>query len=336
MSRESLTTGDLPFVQEALQAESDAIGRLAQQVASKDADQWTQAIELVAGCEGHVVVSGLGKSGLIGAKISATLSSLGRPSHLLHPTEAAHGDLGRLRRGDVVILLSYSGETEEVVALASILKADDVPTIGMSHGPESSLGRLCSVHLSIGEIVEACPLNLAPTVSTTAMLAIGDALALAAARRLNFDADGFQARHPGGMLGAGLRPITEVLRFRVGRNLPVISDHETIRTALEGAGEGRRAGAILLVNQDGVLSGIFTDGDLRRLINQHGAAALELPISEAMTPRPGHLDEDSLVRDAVRLVREHRIDEIPVLDRTGRPLGLVDVQDLIAMKVIQE
>ncbi len=336
MSRESLTSGDASFVQEALQAEADAIGRLAQQVAGEDAEHWSQAIELIVGCEGHVVVSGLGKSGLIGAKISATFSSLGRPSHLLHPTEAAHGDLGRLRRGDVVILLSYSGETEEVVALASILKADNVPTIGMSHGPESSLGRLCSAHLSIGEIVEACPLNLAPTVSTTAMLAIGDALALAAARRLQFDADAFQARHPGGMLGAGLRPITEVLRFRVGRNLPVISDSETIKTALQGAGEGRRAGAILLVDQDGVLSGIFTDGDLRRLINQHGAAALEQPISKSMTPRPGHLNEDSLVRDAVRLVREHRIDEIPVLDHSGRPLGLVDVQDLIAMKVIRE
>lgn len=336
MSGEPLTTDEATFVREALEAEADAINRLAQRASGPDAAPWHHAIDLVVGCTGHIVVSGLGKSGLIGAKISATFSSLGRPSHVLHPSEAVHGDLGRLRRGDVALLMSYSGETEEIVALASILKADGVETIGVSRNATTSLARLTTAHLPIGEITEACPLNLAPTASTTAMLAIGDALALVAARRMNFDADAFQARHPGGMLGAGLRPITEVLRFRAKENLSVVPDTETVRQALGHAGEGRRAGAILLVDEKGVLSGIFTDGDLRRLINQRGAEALDTPISTVMTPRPGHLDEDALVRDAVRMVREHRIDEIPVLDRDGRPLGLVDVQDLIAMKVVRE
>jgi arabinose-5-phosphate isomerase len=336
MRSDSLSTDEATFVREALEAEADAISRLAQRAASHDAGSWHQAIELVIACSGHIVVSGLGKSGLIGAKISGTFSSLGRPSHVLHPSEAVHGDLGRLRRGDVALLLSYSGETEELVALASILKADGVETIGVSRNEKTSLARLTTAHISIGEITEACPLNLAPTASTTAMLAIGDALALAAARRMNFDADAFQARHPGGMLGAGLRPITEVLRFRAQENLSVVPDTQTVREALAIAVEGRRAGAILLVDDNGVLSGIFTDGDLRRLINQHGADALEKPIASVMTPRPDHLDEDALVRDAVRMVRERRIDEIPVLDHSGRPLGLVDVQDLIAMKVVRE
>ncbi|MCH2162338.1 MAG: KpsF/GutQ family sugar-phosphate isomerase [Phycisphaerales bacterium] len=336
MSKDPLATDETAFVHEALIAEADAIARLAERAKGPDASGWRSAIDLVTGCSGHVVVSGMGKSGLIGKKISATLSSLGRPSHAMHPAEAVHGDLGRVRRDDVALLLSYSGETEEVVALASILKADEVPTIGVSRSVQSSLGRLTTSHLSLGDIVEACPLNLAPTASTTAMLAVGDALALAAARRLNFDADAFQRRHPGGMLGVGLRPITEVLRFRVGDNLPVVRDDLKLGEALSAAGEGRRAGAILLVDQDGILSGIFTDGDLRRLINRDGARALETTISTIMTPRPEHLDEDALVRDAVRLIRERRIDEIPVLDHAGRPLGLVDVQDLIAMKVVRE
>ena len=336
MKSDSLSTDEATFVREALEAEAGAITRLAESASGQESGSWHRAIDLVVGASGHIVVSGLGKSGLIGAKISATFSSLGRPSHLLHPSEAVHGDLGRLRRGDIGFLLSYSGETEEVISLASILKADGVETIGVSRNHNTSLARLCTVHLAIGDITEACPMNLAPTASTTAMLAIGDALALVAARRMNFDTDAFQARHPGGMLGQGLRPITEVLRFRIDDNLPVVPDTQTVREALAHAGKGRRAGAILLVDPQGVLSGIFTDGDLRRLINQHGGDALDTPIKDVMTPRPGHLDEDALVRDAVRMVREHRIDEIPVLDHSGRPLGLVDVQDLIAMKVVRE
>lgn len=336
MKPDATTTDEAAFIRDALGAEADAILRLADRASGPEYADWSAAIDLIVGCDGHIVVSGLGKSGLIGGKISATFSSLGRPSHLLHPSDAVHGDLGRLRRGDVAVLLSYSGETEEIVALASILRADEVSSIGISASGSSSLARLSTVHLALGQITEACPLNLAPTVSTTVMLAIGDALALAAARRCSFDADAFQARHPGGMLGVGLRPITEVLRFRVGQNLPVVEDTVLVREALAIAGEGRRAGAILLVDGKGVLTGIFTDGDLRRLINQQGPEAIETPVAEVMTPRPEHLDSESLVRDAVQLIRERRIDEIPVLDSGGRPLGLVDVQDLIAMKVVRE
>ena len=326
---------EIEFVVEALRAERDAIERIAAAAAASAAD-WSSAIGLVADCEGHVVVAGMGKSGLVGAKISATLSSLGRPSHILHPAEAVHGDLGRIRRGDIALLLSFSGETEEVVALASILRADEVPCIGIRRDAGSSLGRACAAHLALGDVTEACPLQLAPTASTTAMLAVGDALSLAASRRRDFDADAFHRHHPGGMLGAGLRPILEVLRFRVGENVVAVPETNTVQEALVAAAADRRTGAILLVNDEGRLTGIFTDGDLRRLVRTEGAGGLQRPIAEVMTADPRRLDVESLVRDAVRLVRERRVDEIPVVDEHGGPVGIVDVQDLIAMKAVQE
>ncbi len=323
------------FIAEILEAEADAILRIRERLLHQESGAWQAALDLLERCEGHVVVSGMGKSGLIGAKVSATFSSLGQPSSVIHPAEAVHGDLGRLRSGDVVLLLSYSGETEEVVNLAAILKADDVPRIGVSSSPETSLARLSTVHLCLGNLTEACPLNLAPTASTTAMLATGDALALALSRRRNFGADDFQRRHPGGMLGAGLRPVVDVLRFKVGRNLPVVQETATVREACRQTQTGRRPGALVLVDEARRLSGIFTDADFRRLILRD-PSALDRPIAEVMTRRPQHLSVNDLVRDAVRLMRENRHDEIPVLDRDGRPVGLVDAQDLIALKVVSE
>ncbi len=328
---------ELAFLAEVIEAESTALGSISKALRCEvgDCAGWTRALDLLEACSGHVVVAGLGKSGLIGAKISATLASLGQPSHVIHPSEAVHGDLGRMREGDIALLLSYSGETAEVVDLALHLKADGVARIGISCRATTSLARLSDAHLCVGDIVEACPLNLAPTASTTAMLAVGDALALALARRRNFQADDFHRHHPGGMLGAGLRQITEALRFRVGQNLAVVRDSVTVREALSGAGDGRRAGAIMLVDADGKLSGIFTDGDLRRLVGGGSLAALDTAIAKVMTARPACLQVESLVRDAVRLVQEKRVDEIPVVDAVGRPVGLVDVQDLIAMRVIE-
>lgn len=330
-------TDEATFLAEALRAEADAVARIAELV-PKRLNDWSQALDLLAGCNGHVVISGMGKSGLVGAKISATFSSLGQPSNFVHPSEAVHGDLGRIRRGDVVLLLSYSGETEELSSLALLLKADDVQLIAITSAPESTLARAATVHLDLGGVTEACPLNLAPTASTTAMMAVGDALALGLARRRDFTADDFHKHHPGGMLGAGLRPVTEVLRFRVGDNLPIVSDALTVRDALGAAQASRRAGAVVLVDADGRLSGIFTDGDLRRLVNEaeDASAALAQPIANCMTQSPRHLTNTDLVRDAVRLVRELRVDELPVVDAQGAPVGLIDIQDLIAMKVVSE
>lgn len=326
---------ELQFLVDALRAEADAVDRLAERVLGNEGSLWQRAVDLLTACRGHVVVSGMGKSGLVGAKISATLASLGQPSHVVHPSEAVHGDLGKIRSEDVALLLSFSGETEEVVTLASILKADGVARIGISAKPESSLARQCDVHINLGNIVEACPRGLAPTASTTAMLAAGDALALAVARRRNFSADDFHKHHPGGMLGVGLKPVTEIMRFRVGSNLAVASDSATIGEATATAGGVRRPGATVLVDPEGKLSGIFTDGDLRRVFVS-GQLSPSTPIREVMTRHPQHLTVDHLVRDAVQMVRERRLDEIPVVDLAGKPVGLIDVQDLIALRVVQD
>jgi len=305
-------------------------------------ERFTKAVDLIAQCaknQGTVLVSGLGKSGLIGAKISATLASLGVPSHPVHPTEASHGDLGKFRRQDVVIALSKSGETEEVINLAAILRQDGVPVISITAGgPEpSSLERIASVALTIGVTSEAGDMP-APTSSTTATLALGDALAIAAARRIRFTDADFAKRHPGGSLGGMLRPVMDVVRFKAGENLPLIDDHLSVAEALKEAENhtGRRPGALLLVEKaSGRLTGIFTDGDLRRLVLGTGAS-LDTPIAEVMTKSPRTMRDDALIRDALTLFREKRQDEIPVVDAKGCPVGLLDVQDLIALKLVRD
>lgn len=335
VSTEVETANETAFIRDVLRAEADAIAGLIDRLD----DRVCCAVDLITRCAdagGQVVVAGMGKSGLIGRKISATFASLGVPSIEIHPSEAMHGDLGRIRSSDCLLALSFSGETEELVALAEILRQDDVPIISITGGTgNSALARYATVALTLGQINEASDLALAPTCSTTATLALGDAIALAVARRRAFTADDFARRHPGGTLGGLLRPVTDALRF-TGRNLAVVPDDRTVSQALREASKlGRRPGAILLVNSDGVLSGLFTDGDLRRLVVD-GPEGLHQPISRVMTRAPRTLPSTALVRDAVRMVREHRQDEIPIVDDAGHPVGMLDVQDLIAMKVVHD
>jgi arabinose-5-phosphate isomerase len=300
-------------------------------------EAFDRAVDLILNCRGNVIVSGMGKSGIIGQKISATLASTGTPSHFLHPTEAMHGDLGRIRSDDLLILLSYGGETEDVLALAAVVRQDAVTTIAITRNGDSHLGRLCTACLHLGDVTEACPHNLAPTASTTAMLALGDALALAVSRRRAFSPDDFAKRHPGGMLGRQMMNITEILRHRAGENLPLIDQDsilgDVLRTTSTG---GRRVGAVVLVDDQQRLAGLFTDADLARLLVREGPEALKRPMHEIMTTQPSHLSHRALVRDAVQMMRERRFDEIPIVDDDGRPVGLVDVQDLIALKVIAD
>lgn len=286
---------------------------------------------------GSVIVSGIGKSGLIGTKLAATFASTGTPSHFIHATEAAHGDLGRIRRGDVALLLSFGGQSEEVVALAALLRQDGTPVVSITGREDAHLARLATHALTVGPVDEACPNNLAPTSSTTAMLALGDALAMAVSEARRFTADDFRKSHPGGLLGKRMMPLTEVMRFRAGENLPLIAVGGTVGEALARAEDvARRAGALLLVDADGTLAGILTDADVRRRLVAAGAGVLERPVAEIMTRSPKRLRDTDLVRDAVQLVREVRLDEIPVVDADDRPVGLIDVQDLIALKVIED
>ncbi len=328
------------FAAAVLNAEADAVSSLARTLGP----EFHRAVDLLEACAasgGTVLVTGLGKSGHVGAKISATLASLGVPSHAVHPVEAAHGDLGRFRACDTVIAISFSGETDEVVGLASLLRQDSLPIIaitgGMKDAPPTSLERLATVSLRLGVRAEAGdPDLMAPTASTTVTLALGDALALVVARRRNFTPRDFARRHPGGTLGELLRPITSSLRFVVGKNVPLIPDTATVAEALGRAAEaGRRPGAILLVDPAGSLSGIFTDGDLRRLVLRD-PRELARPIREVMTRSPRTLPSTALVRDAVAMVREFRQDEIPVVDERGAPLGILDVQDLIALRLVND
>jgi arabinose-5-phosphate isomerase len=329
---------DIQFARNLLVEE----GRAVTNVASLLDDRFIKAVELITGCainDGTVLVSGLGKSGLIGAKISATLASLGIPSHAVHPTEASHGDLGKFRKKDVVIALSKSGETEELVNLAAILHQDGLPVISITGGGDepSSLERVAMVALTIGVGLEAGDMP-APTSSTTATLALGDALAIAAARRISFTDEDFAKRHPGGSLGSMLRPVMDVVRFKAGQNLPLIDDHLSVADALNQAEktEGRRPGAMLLVDKaTGKLTGIFTDGDLRRLV-LGDASPMNTPIVDVMTRGPRTLADTSIVRDALALFRERRQDEIPVVDADGKPAGMLDVQDLIALKLVSD
>lgn len=334
---------EIGFVAGILNGEAAALSQLSECLLSDESEaaHWKQAIDMIDRCPGHVVLSGMGKSGLIGAKISATMSSVGIPSHVVHPADAVHGDLGAIRKDDVVMLLSHSGRTEEVVNLATILKADGVNRLAVTASHDSDLARLSDAHLALGPLEEACPLSLAPTTSTTMTLAIGDAIALAVARRRCFNEQDFHQRHPGGNLGDGLRPIRELLRFRVGQNLPVLSSTLSVGEALRQAQEFeqnsslRAAGAIMLVDDDGKLSGIFTDGDLKRLImNQRDP--LKTPIHDVMTSNPRHVSQDQTLNQARQLVTEFRIDELPVVDAQGKPVGMIDVQDLMTPRVVTE
>ena len=331
------------FAQFVIRDEAAALTRLADALTTSDA--FSRAVQLIVTCAnagGTVLVTGLGKSGHIGAKISATLASLGIPSHSVHPTEAAHGDLGRFRSCDTVIAISFSGETDEVVGLCGILRQDNLPILSITGGAKnpaeaSSLERLATVALRLGVAKEAgSPQFVAPTTSTTATLAMGDALALAAARERNFTSTDFARRHPGGSLGGVLRPVTEVMRWTAGKNLPLIDCTLTVEAALKLADQGRRPGAMVLITPGtGALAGIFTDGDLRRLVLRNPAGMRD-SIDKVMTKGPRTLRDDALVQDAVAMFREFRQDEIPVVDAAGRPVGMLDVQDLIAMKLVSE
>lgn len=330
------------FIRQVIREEAQAVADLAERL-GPTFDNALDLLDTRTRQGGTIIVTGLGKSGLIGAKIAATFASLGVPAHCVHPAEAAHGDLGRFRPSDAVIAISHSGETHEVVNLASILRQDNLPIIAITRGPitpedkPSSLERLATITLAIGVPCEAgAPKFLAPTSSTTATLVMGDALALALAERRNFTDADFARRHPGGTLGGLLRSVVDVLRFRVDDYAPLPQTMSIDQALRQADSKGRRPGALMIVDPvSGRLTGIFTDGDLRRLILRN-PADIHKPIADFMTKNPRTLPHTALVRDAVFLIRQFRQDEIPVVDDHGKPIGLLDVQDLIAQKLVTD
>jgi arabinose-5-phosphate isomerase len=324
----------IPFTQVEQLREARAIvaheaAALAELSRRLDAD-FCAAAQAIYDCRGSVVVTGMGKAGLIGRKIAATLSSTGTPARFLHPAEAVHGDLGCLRAGDLLLALSNSGETEEVCRLLPVVKRLNVPIVAVTATTASTLGSQADVTVRLGKLREAGPWGLAPTTSTTAMLALGDALALVVSRRKGFTPQQFALYHPGGSLGEKLRTVGEVMR--TGDELRIASEEATIREAFVGLGRpGRRTGAVMLVDADGRLSGLFTDSDLARLLEQRREGRLDRRIGDVMTANPLTIGPESLVSEAVDLLSQRKVSEVPVIDGDGRPIGLVDITDVIGL-----
>ncbi len=307
---------------EVLRIEADAISSLIKRVDRN----FEKAVKLMLGCKGKVVVTGMGKPGFIGAKISATMSSTGTPSLYLHPADAIHGDLGRVTKDDVVLAISNSGETEEIVRLLPTLKKIGARIIAITGNMDSSLAKHSDVALDVAVKKEACPLNLAPTASTTAMLALGDALAIALLDKRGFREKDFAFYHPGGSLGKRLLLRVEDI-MRKGRANPIVKEDEKVKDVLLKI-TGARAGSASVVGRKGLLAGIFTDGDLRRHLGSDPLLSSR-QVKDVMTKKPVTISKDMLAADAFRILQEKKIDEIPVVDKAGRPIGLVDVQDLL-------
>jgi len=321
---------DLDYARNVIEAEAKAISSVTLII---DAS-FAKACEMIYNCTGSCIVSGIGKAGIIAQKISATMASTGTLSHFLHPAEAIHGDLGRLRKNDVVIVLSYGGETDEVVRLINLVKQLQIKLIAITGDSDSTLSRHSDVVLCIGNISEACPLGVAPSVSTSCMLAIGDALAFTVMKARNFTVEDYVRFHPGGSLGAKLMTVEQSMMFKPGEKLPIAETTDTIKQMLEKTSDVKRHGAVMVVDKNGRLTGIVTDADLRRLITKHRQAAFEFKAGDVMTAGCKKTRADALAAEATAIFHKYRIDELPVVDQDGKPVGLIDVQDIVTIKVV--
>ena len=316
----------LRYARQILQTES----RTLAQVAKRLDQEFCRAVEYLYRCQGNVIVTGMGKAGLVGQKIMATLASTGTPSHCLHPAEAVHGDLGRIHAQDVLLVLSQSGETEEIVRLLGPLAELGVPIIAITARADSTLGRAATVTINLGTLEEACALGLAPSSSTTAMLAVGDALALVTSRARGFGREDFARFHPAGSLGQKLSKVENHMRPLA--ECRVAPQDETVRQVLVRVSlPGRRTGATMLVDGRGRLAGIFTDSDLARLFERRRDADLDTPIRDVMTRHPLKTTAGSMMIDAVALLAQRKISELPVVDAAGRPVGLIDITDVVGL-----
>lgn len=315
--------------QRVLREAAQALDRLADRL---DAAAWAQAVGLILQTKGRVVVSGMGKSGTVGMKLAATLSSTGTPAQFLHPAEGVHGDLGMLQAGDTVLALSYSGETDEMLAILPALRQWKLPIIAMTGRPASALGRAANVVLDAGVEREACSIGLAPTTSTTAMITLGDALAVSVMAAREFTPEQYSRLHPAGTLGRRLTlRVADVMR--TGEAVAVVPDDCTVLDAMLSITEAH-AGAAIIVDGDGKVMGLLTDGDIRRHLLDN-PQLLSHPASEAMTANPGVVTPDLLAVDGLRRLDDfhplpgQKAGDAPVVDPEGYPLGILTLKDLV-------
>lgn len=330
-ARAATPAAEHPYIaygQNVLELESKAIASLRPRLD----EGFVRAIDLVLGCKGHVVVTGMGKPGFIAQNFSAILASTGTPSLYLHPADAVHGDLGRVTARDVVLALSNSGRTEELLRLLVPFKRIGAPLVAITGDPESPLARGADVSVNIGRIDEACPMGLAPTTSSAALHAICDALAMTVLKNKTFTSEEYALYHPGGALGRRVMKVSELMR--TGSDNPIVPEDQPLHRAVAVmTNTPGRPGATAVIDARGKLTGIFTDGDLRRLV-ERGHQDFSVPVREAMGRNPRTCSPDDLVQHAAERMRDARIDQLPVVDDGGRPVGMLDVQDLLAAKFL--
>lgn len=308
------------FARRVLRTEADAIAGLIPKID----DSFDRALDLLHDCPGRVVVTGMGKSGIIAHKLSATFSSTGTPAVFLHAAEAVHGDLGMVQTSDIVVALSYSGETEELIRLLEAIRRIGARLIALTGNPHSTLGTASDVTLDVAVAEEACPMNLAPTASTTATLAMGDALAMALAHRKGFQAEQFAHLHPGGRLGKRLMRVDAVMHS--GDALPVVRTDTSMPDVIQEI-SSKRLGMTCVLDGDAHLVGVVTDGDLRRHMTS-GSNLLSCRAIEVMTPQPVTIERGMLAVEALRLMEQRKITAVVVVDEQGASVGVVHLHDL--------
>ena len=317
----------LEMARRVLRIEADAVNALAQRLD----DNFTRATTLILQCQGRVIVSGVGKSGHVARKIAATMASTGTPAYFLHAAEAAHGDLGVLTRGDVMIAISNSGESEEVLSVVPQVKRQGGKLIAITGNSDSPLAREADVHLDAGVTEEACPLNLAPTASTTAALALGDALAVALLDARGFGPDDFARSHPAGSLGRKLLThVSDVMR--PANQVPSVNEQTPVPEALLAITRGG-LGMTVVLNDKAALAGIFTDGDLRRALARQGDLR-KVNVGAVMTRSPRSIAPSRLAVEAVEMMEQFKVNQLLVLDTAGKLLGALNMHDLFKAKVI--
>jgi arabinose-5-phosphate isomerase len=306
----------ITYAKEVFQIEAKSISNLSKLLD----EQFEKCVEAILKSRGRLVITGVGKSGLIGRKISATLASTGTPSMFLHPVEAFHGDLGMLKKEDVVLAISYSGETEELLKIVPFIKANGLKLIGMSGKPMSTLAKNSDYHLNVFVQKEACPLELAPTSSTTATLAMGDALAVALMKGRNFKSEDFARFHPGGSLGRRLLTTVEDCMFK--DKLPVVTPDDSIKTVINTISTGRLG--IAVVVSKGLIKGLITDGDLRRAMDKHAEKLFTLKAQNIMTPKPKTIDKTMKMAEAESLMTQFKITSLLVAKK-GKLIGVAQI-----------
>jgi len=317
----------LETARRVLKIEAQAI----QDVLARLDASFEKAVDVLFACKGRVVVSGMGKSGLIGRKISATLSSTGTPSFFLHPAEALHGDLGMLARGDAMLAVSYGGETQEIIQLLEALKRLEMPLVTLTGCQPSTLAQASDVVLDVSVKEEACSLNLAPTASTTVAMAVGDALAISLLERRDFRHDDFAALHPAGRLGKKLLRVEHLMHSGVA--MPRVAPNAAMPDVFHEMSE-KGLGMTTVLEPDGRLAGILTDGDLRRLMEKHRGAVLEMRAADGMTKSPQTIGPHVLASEALNLMEKKKITSVVVVDEVRRVLGVVHLHDLWTLELM--